>query len=106
MDVVVNLETVHLGTVSSIGGFLLALLFVTIATLDYIQVTNFTKRLNISPEVLFIFSIPLFIIAPLSALGNAISEFWGDVALWIPNLFYWALLIKLWRDRRSRAHKE
>ncbi len=106
MDVLVNLETINVGTVTSIGVFLLALLLATFATLDLLQVSSFSKYLKMSPEIMLICSVPMLIMPTLGALGNAISEFWGDVLPVFAFLFFIATGIIQRRDRKKGAHNK
>jgi hypothetical protein len=106
MEVIVDLETINVGTVGNIGVFLLALLFATFATLDILKITNFSKHLKMSPEKMLIASVPLFIVQDLGALGNAISEFWGDVLPVFAFLFFIAIAIIGRRERKAGTHNK
>ena len=100
MDVIINLDTFKIGL------FIAALLLAVLATLDLIRISNFSKYLKMSPEIMLICSVALLIVPTLSALGNAISEFLGDILPGLAFLFFIATGIIHRRDQRESAHNE
>ncbi len=106
MDILIDLDTYKLGTVISLGAFLIALLTAMFATLDILKLTNFFKRSKTNPELILICIIPIFTLPTMSALGNAISKPWGLIftafTFWF---FYGAILISM-RVRKAKSHNK
>jgi len=102
MDVVIDLQTLSVGTVTSIGLFIVGMVIAMIATLDILKFTSIFKSTKTTPERMLICLVPILTMDTMSALGNAISGFWGDALPAFAFLFFFgSILIRHIRSKKS-----
>ncbi len=85
---------------------LFVMIAVAIAVLDLVRGTNYSTKLGFAPASLPVFAIGLLVIPYLTAIGNSISEFWGDVLPMGCLLFVLSAFAITKRQRRELSHNK
>lgn len=88
----------------SLWMLLIVMIGVAIAVLDLMRGTNYSTKLGFAPASIPVFAIGLLVIPYLTAIGNSVSEFWGDVLPMGGFLIVLCAFVITKRQRRELTH--